>query len=335
MIDTIRASAQINITWFDLLKGWRNGQNNGARFLKKTIYLENSASVYMEYYLTGYLVIQFSASGVLNGTNAIPYNFDEYRVVEEKIASALADELYVGLDMGDFNICRIDLNRDVVCNDEETAEEVMTFAEKILPVGYEERCGYETGITSQTKKGNGLRVYRKDKDEHIPKRERKAMSPTVRFEFQMNRRKAERFFGFRPTVRQVLRNRILIERAWNMLLSKYALNKKIIKRANLSRFAEKTLTTTQYETLQKMNDKPTFEDKKQRARQLSVIRIFKKLGLCPYSCEAPPVMSVNVCRLILINNKRRKTNNASTYLNYIKPHKYHMPAKARWYLDTS
>jgi len=334
MIDTIRASAQINITWLNLLKDWRYGENNGARFLRKSVYLKNGASVYMEYYLTGYLIIQFSASRVLNGSNAIPYDFGKYLVVEEKISAVLADELYVGLDMGDFNICRIDLNKDIICHDEKIAEQVTEFAEKILPAGYEKRFGYETGMTSQTKKGNGLRVYRKDKDEHLPKRERKAMSPTVRFEFQMNRRKAEQFFGFRPTVRQVLKNRILIERAWNMVLSKYALNKKIIKRASLDRFAEKTLTTTQYETLRQMNDKPTFEDKKQRARQLTVIRIFKRVGLCPYSCEVALALTVNVCHQIMIN-KRRKTNDANTYLNYTKPRKYNIPSKTRWYLDTS
>lgn len=335
MIDTIHASAQIRIDWFHLLKGWENYTENGVMLKKKTVYLKNGASLCMKYYLTGYLIIQFSASRVLNGTNAIPYHFNEYRVVEKKISAVLANELYIGLDMNDFTICRIDINKDVVCPDEETAEEVMTFAEKILPFRKEKRFGYETGMTSQTRKGNGFRVYRKDKDKHLKKKERNNMNPTVRFEFQLNRYKTERFFGFRPTVRQVLRNRILIERAWSLLLSKYALNKKIIKRANLDRFAEKTLTTTQYETLRQMNDNPAFDDKKQRARQLSVIRIFKKHGLCPYSCEVSLALTVNVCHQIMINKKRRMTNNANTILFYTNPSQYHTPQKAKWYIDTS
>ena len=182
MLDSIRVSTPIRIEPSDYTIDWEAGIDEGVPYIDKLVRLPNGATVYMKYRYTQLLTLYFSASKVQNGSNAIAYDFERRNVVKNAILKLLKDELGIThLKLTDFLVCRLDLNRDFVYDNEKTATEVAEFSNKILPLGYENRKDYDTGLTSQTRKGRGLRVYRKDKDKRNP-----ASEPTVRFEFQMD-----------------------------------------------------------------------------------------------------------------------------------------------------
>ena len=82
-----------------------------------------------------------------------------------------------------------------------------------------------------------------------------------------------------------------------------------------------------------MNESPSFSDKDQRTKQLAVIRKMKKARICPYSCEVPIDLTVNICNTIKKNSKEGLlcSKQYAIYINY--------PAEdaiaEKWYLDTS
>lgn len=337
MLDTIHASTNVNISWFDELKGWKDRKNRrGTPYKEKNIYLKNSASVYMSYYpISRYLSIQFSASRVQHGSNAIAYDYSKSYLVEEAIAKVLTDELYIGYDTTDFYIYRLDLNKDFVFHDDKVAKLVEDFANKILPSRCETRRDYETGYTSQSKKGKGLRVYRKDKDDNLTEEEKAELPPTVRFEFQINKSKLKKIFKCKLNLHQILTLPYLAAFAWNRLLSEYALDRTILNQYKLYKEASKCLTNSQFLTLKQMNENPSFDDKNLRRKQLEVIRKLKKVGICPYSCEVSLHFTKSIHQLIktihrkkneLCRQNRQRRNYALIDTN---------ETVARWYLDSS
>lgn len=340
MLDTIHASTYVNITWFDKLHGWNDRKNRrGTPCKEKNIYLENGASVYMSYYLISRcLSIQFSASKVQHGSNAIAYDYSKSDVVEEAIAKVLTDELYIEYDTTDFQLSRLDLNKDFIFHDDKTAELVEDFANKILPSRCETRKDYETGYTSQSKKGKGLRVYRKDKDDNLTEEEKAELPPTVRFEFQLNKSKLKRIFKCKLNLHQILTIPYLAVFAWNRMLSEYALDKMILNQHKLYKEASKYLTKSDFVVLKQMNEDPSFNDKDLRKNQLAVIRKLKKVGICPYSCEVPIQFTISIRHLIktlhrkknelCIHKKRDRERRNYALIDTNKTVK-------RWYLDSS
>lgn len=287
----------------------------------------------MKYRYTNLLTLFFSASKVQNGSNAIPYDFERQNIVKNALLKLLKDELGITyLKLTDFHICRLDLNRDFVYENEKTATEVAEFSNKILPLGYENRKDYNTGFTSQTRKGRGFRAYRKDKDKRNP-----APEPTVRFEFQMDKKLVTRLFGYRPTLNEILSNEVSVVKVWDNAISRYALDKAILTAVELQNVSQSKLTKTQQKTLHQMNNAPDFEDKKQRTRQLAVIRKLKEMDICPYSCEVSIKLRLSVCDTIMkmrrrkiLNNERSKHILLSKIILRDTNHKV-----KKWYLDSS
>ena len=333
MLDSIRVSTPIRIEPSDYTIDWEAGIDEGVPYIDKLVRLPNGATVYMKYRYTQLLTLYFSASRVQNGTNAIPYDFERQNVVKNAILKLLKEELGIThLKLTDFHICRLDLNRNFVYDNEKTATEVAEFSNKILPLGYENRKDYDTGLTSQTRKGRGLRVYRKDKDKRNP-----ASEPTVRFEFQMDKKLVTRFFGYRPTLNEVLSNQVSIEKVWNKAISRYALDKAILTAAELQKVSLSNLTPMQQSTLHQINYAPCFSDKKQRTRQLAVIRKLKEMEICPYSCEVPIDLRLSVCSTIM-KLRRRKilTNERSKHILLSEVILRDTNCKVKkWYLDSS
>ena len=320
MLDTIHASTNVNISWFDELKGWKDQKNRrGTPYKEKNIYLKNSASVYMSYYpISRYLSIQFSASRVQHGSNAIAYDYSKSYLVEEAIANILADELHIGYTTADFQLSRLDLNKDVIYEDDKTAELVEDFARKILPARCEKRKDYDTGYTSQSKRGKGLRVYRKDKDDNLAKKQRDELPPTIRFEFEINKSKLKRVFRSKLNLHQILTVPYFATLAWNCMLSR------------------KYLTNSEFLTLKQMNENPSFDNKDLRRKQLEVIRKLKKVGICPYSCELPLHFTKSICHLI--KTIHRKKNELCNRMNRQRRNYALIDTNetvARWYLDSS
>lgn len=306
MLDTIRVSVQIFIDEEILDAKWETVTDKP--FLKsKCFRFKNGSSIFFTYNVsTLFMTLQFSASKIQHGTNAIAYDFANHVVVEDNIMTAIEEMTGVNdIEPHHLHMCRVDLNRDFVFEDEDTVNAFMDFANKILPARCERRNNYETGFTSQTVKGNGLRIYRKDKDIHLKKKAREKMKPTVRVEFQMNRKFATRFYRGRFNLHQILTNELAAHLVWNKHLAKYGLDKIIVDRKRLDKIAKKYFTETQQKTLAHMNDVPEFEDKELRRKQLDVFRKMKALGICPYSCEIDITLTVNVLEEILNFSRRR------------------------------
>ena len=182
-------------------------------------------------------------------------------------------------------------------------------------------------MTSQNKK-SGLRAYRKDKHPETKKK----MKPTVRLELQLDRRRIERAFGFRPSLSTILQRNVLTE-VWDRLLQERGLDNPILDQSQLYRVARKYLTKGQFNTLRQMNENPSFSDAKQRRKQLEVIRNLKAAHLCPYACEVPVKLIVNDYTTI--------TKNSMEDLLCFKPHSISTndtqkdATATMWYIDTS
>lgn len=328
MLDTIRASAQVEINRWQFLSDWRYNKMKDYKY--KMVHLPNGATIFLQYFFASWsLTLFFSASKVQHGSNAVPYDFSKAYVVKDIIDKTVNDELHIDLTTDDFKVCRVDINRDFSYNDEQIAEEVMRFAKKILPARYEKRRDYPTGFTSRTKH-DGLRVYRKDKD---PKMQGQLEKPTIRFEFQMSKKKIKRIVGFRPSLSTILTKEVLLIKAWNLLLKERGLNNPVSSQSELYRKSRKYLSNSLQTTLRQMNENPSFSDKDQRTKQLAVIRKLKKSRICPYSCEVPIDLTVNICNTIKKNSKEGLlcSKQYAIYINY--------PAEdaiaEKWYLDTS
>lgn len=328
MLDTIRVSAQIEIDYWEVLDGWAYNDKNMSK--RKLVVLPNGATIFMEYYLLSRcLALCFSASRIQHGTNAVAFDFEFNKVNEFKntIEKVINDELYVILSCDDLMLCRLDINHDFSYKNEAKAKAVMAFFDKVLPSRYEKRKKYQTGMTSQNKK-SGLRTYRKDKHPETKKK----MKPTVRLELQLDRRRIERTFGFRPSLSTILQKEVLVE-VWDRLLQARGLDNPILNQSQLYKAARKHLTRSQFNTLRQMNENPTFDDKKQRRKQLEVIRKLKAAHLCPYACEVPIRLVMNDYATIMNNPKEGLlcSKQHAIYINF--------PAEdvtaTKWYIDTS
>ena len=157
-------------------------------------------------------------------------------------------------------------------------------------------------------------------------------------EFQMNRKSATALWGYRPNLHQVLTNQVSVELVWNKQLCKYGLDKKIVTRRELHKIAFNHITQFSLrQTLKQINDEPSFDNKKERPKQLAVTRRFKELGICPYSCEVPFTLKIKVCNTIMkLRKAKRIWNNTANN----RPHKRRTytrdtARKAKWYLDSS
>lgn len=296
MIDTIRASMQILIDWMDWQGcGWKSKKQKNADYKYKTVKLQNGASIRLEYYFTQCLVLYFSAASVQNGDNAIPYNFEKWQAVENQIKEVLIDELYLDVDLACFNVCRLDLNKDFSFSTAQQADDFLLFTGKILPARNERRRDYKSGIRSQSKKGKGFRVYRKDV-------ECGKLPPTVRFEFQLTKYKLSVLYGKRKlTLHDVLKNQLLMQRTWNKLIAEYNLNLKICNDAELEKIAKKHLTKSEIATLTEMNNNPSFNDKNRRAKELALIRKLRAIGICPYSLNEKVIFQEDILKTIRRN----------------------------------
>lgn len=328
MLDTIRVSAQIEIDYWEHLNGWTYNSKNMSK--RKLVVLPNGATIFMEYYLLSRcLTLCFSASRIQHGTNAIPFDFEFNRVNEFKntIEQVINDELKDILFCDDLLLCRLDINRDLSYKSEAKAKAVMAFFDKVLPSRYEKRKNYQTGMTSQNKT-SGLRAYRKDKH---PKTKKK-MKPTVRLELQLDRRRIERAFGFRPSLSTILQKEVLVK-VWDKLLQVRGLDNSILNQSQLYKAARKYLTRSQFNTLRQMNENPTFDDKKQRRKQLEVIRKLKAAHLCPYACEVPVKLIANDDTTITKNPKEGLLCSKQYATNTNDPKEDATATK--WYIDTS
>lgn len=339
MLDTIHINLKHIIS--DKIKhknGWKKSKKNCYKVYKK-VKLKNGSGIYMAYYIGQCnLELQFSVPKLLTGTNVTAYRFNQSDIVEQIIVSTIEKELGITVSTKDMDICRVDINRDFVFKNEDAAEAVMEFAKKILPLAYEKRKDYPTGFTSLTAKGNGLRVYRKDLDKHIPKKLREQLEPTIRFEFQMNRKSATTLWGRRPNLHQVLTNQVSVELVWNKQLGKYGLDKKIVTRRELHKIAFNHITQFSLrQTLKQINDEPSFDNKKERPKQLAVTRRFKELGICPYSCEVPFTLKIKVCNTIMTIQRKKKRiwNNTANNYRTNKSIVRDTARKTKWYLDSS
>ena len=231
---------------------------------------------------------QSRSASAQNGDNAIPYNFEKWQAVENQIKEVLIDELYLDVDLNNFMVCRLDLNKDFSFPTAQQADDFLRFTGKILPARNEQSRNYKSGIRSQSKKGKGFRVYRKDV-------ECGKLPPTVRFEFQLSKYKISAMFGKRKlTLHNVLRNQLLMQRTWNKLISEYNLNLKICNDAELNKIATKHLTKSEIVTLKEMNNNPSFNDKNRRAKELALIRKLRAIGKCPYSYESKIVFKEEI-----------------------------------------
>ena len=328
MLDTIYVSALVAIDYLDYLNGWYYNPKNVSK--RKWLVLPNGATIRMEYYLfSRCLTLRFSASRVQNGTNAIAFDYEFNKVNEFKntIEQVVFNELGVVLTCDDLLLTRLDINRDFTFQKETHANAVMEFFNKVLPGRCEKRENYETGMTSMTQYA-GLRVYRKDEDPTVNIK----MKPTVRLELQLDRRRIERTFGFRPSLSNILQKKVLAD-VWDRLLQERGLDNPILDQSQLYKAARKYLTRSQFNTLHQMNENPTFDDKKQRRKQLEVIRKLKAAHLCPYACEVPIKLIMNDYATIM-NNPKEGLLCSKQYAicsNY--------PAEdataTKWYIDTS
>ena len=306
MLDTLGVSVPICLE-YEVIKDW-NFKYPEPFWKTKKYRLKNGASIFFKYNtFTHILHFQFSASKIQHGTNAIPYDFSNAVVVESEIEKAI--ETIVGgiyVETCFLNICRVDLNKDFVFENEKDANAFMEFAKKILPARCEKHKDFDTGFTSLSKSG-GFRVYRKDLDKHLKKKDRAKMKPTVRIEFQMNRKFATKFYGKRFNLHEILTNELAAKMVWNKHLRKYGLDKKIVDRKTLDEVARKNLSESERKTLAQMNDEPEFEDKKSRRKQLKVIRkMTALLGICPYSCEIEIDLKESTIEEIINFRKKRE-----------------------------
>ena len=329
MIDTIRASMQIQIDWMDWQGcGWKSKKQKNADYKYKTVKLKNGASVRLEYYFTQCLVLYFSAASVQNGDNAIPYDFEKWQETESQIKEVLIDELYLDVDLNCFNVCRLDLNKDFSFSTPQQADEFLRFTGKILPARNEQRRNYKSGIRSQSNKGKGFRVYRKDIE--CGKSNGK-LPPTVRFEFQLSKYKISAMFGKRKlTLHDVLKNQLLMKCMWNRLVSEYNLNLKICNDAELEKIATKHLTKSEIAILKEMNNNPSFNDKNRRAKELALIRKLRAIRICPYSLNEKVIFQEDTLKTIRRNGQCVIMNYT---LTFVLPTKRYYQAK--WYLDSS
>lgn len=128
------------------------------------------------------------------------------------------------------------------------------------------------------------------------------MKPTVRFEFQLDRKKIKRTIGFRPSLSILLTKEFLIKKCWNSLLKERGLDKPIFNQTCLYGAAQRYLTPKYARTLRQMNENPTFNSKALRTDHLAVIRTLKAVNICPYSCEVHIQLTVNCYSTTTKNN---------------------------------
>ena len=332
MIDTISASAFVGD--FKGWKSWKKADDEIGRM--KTVNIANGAPVTLLYYPTGYLTITFSASRVQHGENSIPYDFEKYYVVEDEVKNVLLKETDRNLELDEFILCRLDLNKNFIHKTESVANEVLYFLNKVHPEGYQERNTYDNGGTLDISKGrNGKRAYRKDIEQQTKRPNEEKLPPTVRLEFQLNKRKIKRTMDCQPTLQNALRKKREILKVWKRRLSQSGLDLKIYSYKELLKQTKNILTKSEVETLKKINNNNTFE-KENRNKELAVIRKLKKYGICAYACEVAITVWQNPLYEIINKRKQNKCKTVIEKKKQKQSKQLHIIFRNNnWFLDSS
>ncbi|MBQ4155252.1 MAG: hypothetical protein IJD90_00415, partial [Clostridia bacterium] len=228
-IDTVRLYFPIDTYHRVYIVNWPEKIDKTEEEKDDEIFCKKTNIAYYEVNKTKYfLTVNFSLQKLQHKTNEKDYNWlqnpsDLINILNADIQETVQNN---SLTINDAKISRIDLNTSRSFAKEKDAKELFGFFERgFVPRAMTKKREDLTTINYLYTKTKSieLRVYRKDKDQHLPVHIREGMDPTLRIEFQYNRAfRIRKFFGT-DNLSKIMYNPELSQIAWNKMLDKYRL----------------------------------------------------------------------------------------------------------------
>ena len=306
MLDTIWCSFPVVIPWHKL-KGW--SKKTSLNTYKNYYYKQNNG-IQFKYYYNQYkdkmpcprLRMEFSASTMQNGLNAIAYDFGKSHIAVKEIEKTIAEVVGRPISLEEITcFSRIDINRDHKCKKEVEKQQLFNFFKKIRGRSGMKRKVYETGLVIKNDDMQ-LKFYFKDKDKNLGDEICSYMPKMARTEFQIKSYRIGKYYPENLNLYALLTNKRMTAMVWDGLLNEFHIGGEICDEQTLRKEAKKVLGNTkrirarklrQLKQINDVNDKVKHRPKTIEQSK-DVVSELDEAGVCPYSCEIPIVLTIDL-----------------------------------------
>ena len=306
MLDTICCSFPVVIPWYKL-KGWGK-----ITFLNpyENHYHKNYNGIHFRYYYNQYkdkmpcprLRMDFSASTMQNGLNAIAYDFGKGHILVKEMEKTLFEVVGRPISLEEITcFSRIDINSDKKCKKEVEKQHLFNFFKKIKGRSGMKRKVYETGLVI----GNDdvqLKFYFKDQDINLGEEICSYMPKIARTEFQIKLYRIRKYYPENLNLYTLLTNRRMTAMVWDELLNEFRIGGEICDEQTLRKEARKVFGNTKRIRARKLRQLKQINDVNDNVRHRpktieqskDVVNELDEAGVCPYSCETPLVLTIDL-----------------------------------------
>ena len=248
MLDTIWCSFPVVIPWHKL-KGW--SKKTSLNTYKNYYYKQNNG-IQFKYYYNQYkdkmrcprLRMEFSASTMQNGLNAIAYDFGKSHIAVKEIEKTIAEVVGRPISLEEITcFSRIDINRDHKCKKEVEKQQLFNFFKKIRGRSGMKRKVYETGLVIKNDDMQ-LKFYFKDKDKNLGDEICFYMPKMARTEFQIKSYRIGKYYPENLNLYALLTNKRMTAMVWDGLLNEFHIGGEICDEQTLRKEAKKVLGNT-------------------------------------------------------------------------------------------
>lgn len=306
MLDTIWCSFPVVIPWYKL-KGWGK-----ITFLNpyENYYQKNYNGIHFRYYYNQYkdkmpcprLRMDFSASTMQQGLNVIAYDFGKSHILVKELERTLFEVVGRPISLEEITcFSRIDINRNKKCKKEVEKQHLFNFFKKIKGRSGMERRVYETGLVIKNDDVQ-LKFYFKDQDANLGEEICSYMPKMARTEFQIKSYRIGKYYPENLNLYTLLTNKRMTEMVWNELLNEFRIGGEIYDEQTLRKEARRVFGNTKRIRARKLRQLKQINDVNDSVRHRpktieqskDVVNELDEAGVCPYSCETPIVLTIDL-----------------------------------------
>lgn len=310
-LDTVKAFTKVHLNTYDLVnkKKWKVWKNNKGEIVE---FNKTEFNIYFRYLPQYYhLEVKFSASKVMNTTNAIPFDFNDRNLLIQClnvfINIVLHEEVIIP-NFEEWTVSELHPYIDYKCRDELTA---ITYQKCISKLKFS-RCKntvYKTGNQAKTKsysnniyiKENEIEYRLNKKPESVSDKEKELLSHktrTLRYEVQAKKGLLQYMFGKNRKVKDIL-NYESCKKIIDTFIEKNNFNNPFLYKDQLFAKIDATFSKIKSRNIKKfieLYNKKNLEE---------VEKYFKKSTINSYLRE---LKSKNINQVYLPNNVAHKIN---------------------------
>ncbi|MBR4910554.1 MAG: hypothetical protein IKZ47_04455 [Clostridia bacterium] len=290
----------ISLCWYNFdsgfdLSNWKYCPKKSEKQYDSFLYYKDSVTlIYIP--AIHLLMASFSASKVANGSNALPYRFEQYNGVREKVEEIIRMAAGQQLKIADSFVSRLDVYKQFTFKTRAEAAQMISWMQKQPNQGKSVKTIYsDNGDYRRFKNGLVLKAYIKSDDPRLLKDEQERLKPTVRIEVECRKTARRKTLGKMVSAEGVLRYPASWVGLFNYTLDKFRLTGKVLTKNNFKKRTKEILKKEYPKSRPSTINKylrilcsATDSDKK---KKVELINKISKHGICPFCAPNEYVLS--------------------------------------------